>query len=78
MNIGSDGIMPPPSGKVVGGHAVAMVGYDETKKMIFVRNSWGQSWGDKGCFYAPYDFITNTDICSDLWTVETVYDKDNN
>jgi C1A family cysteine protease len=75
MRIGGDGMMPEPEGKIVGGHAVAIVGYDDTKKLIIVRNSWGEEWGDHGYFYAPYSFILNTDICSDLWTVETVYDK---
>ena len=33
-----------------GGHAVALVGY--TRDRFIVRNSWGQSWGDKGYGYA--------------------------
>jgi hypothetical protein len=33
-----------------GGHAVALVGYDQTG--FIVRNSWGTSWGDKGFAYA--------------------------
>jgi len=34
-----------------GGHAVALVGYDQT--MFVVRNSWGTSqWGDEGFGYA--------------------------
>lgn len=77
MNIGNSGMMPKPKGKIIGSHAVSIVGYDDTKKLIIVRNSWGKEWGNNGYFYAPYKFITNTDMCSDLWTVETVYDKDN-
>ncbi len=33
-----------------GGHAVAMVGYDQNQ--FIVRNSWGTNWGHKGFGYA--------------------------
>jgi hypothetical protein len=33
-----------------GGHAVALVGYDQNQ--FIVRNSWGDGWGDKGFAYA--------------------------
>lgn len=33
-----------------GGHCVALVGY--TPDYFIVRNSWGESWGDKGFGYA--------------------------
>jgi hypothetical protein len=35
---------------VQGGHAVSLVGYDESG--FIVRNSWGTGWGDKGFAYA--------------------------
>lgn len=37
-----------------GGHAVAIVGY--TSDRFIVRNSWGESWGDKGYAYASLDY----------------------
>jgi C1A family cysteine protease len=59
-NIGADGVMPmpKPGEGVLGGHAVLAVGYDDTKKLLTVRNSWGTSWGDQGYFYMPYDFAS--------------------
>jgi C1A family cysteine protease len=37
-----------------------------------VRNSWGNAWGDKGYFYMPFPYITNTDLSDDFWTVASV------
>jgi len=67
-NIGSDGVMPMPTAweSVLGGHAVVVVGYDDSKKWFIVRNSWGNSWGDAGYFYMPYEFVTPNDV-SDMW-----------
>jgi len=33
------------------------VGYDNTRKVFIIRNSWGQEWGDKGYGYLSYDFF---------------------
>lgn len=37
------------------GHAIVIVGYDDTKKLFEFRNSWGESWGNKGYAYMTYD-----------------------
>lgn len=66
--------MPQPNETLLGGHAVMAVGFDDSKKMFTIRNSWGESWGDKGYFYMPYDFITNAEWASDFWTVTRVKD----
>jgi C1A family cysteine protease len=63
--------MPKPYEQVLGGHAVAIVGYNDAKKQLIVRNSWGTNWGDKGYFYLPYSYI-NTNLASDLWVVSSV------
>lgn len=42
---------------------------------IICRNSWGTRWGDRGYFYMPYDFITNSSYASDFWTVRKVTHK---
>ena len=71
------GIMPMPQKgeKVLGGHAVAAVGYDDDKKMVIVRNSWGKKWGKDGYFHMPYEFILDPEYASDFW-VQLVIDTD--
>ncbi len=64
--------MPAKGERVLGGHAVAIVGYDDAKKLWIVRNSWGKSWGDQGYFYMPYAYLTDRDLASDLWCVRMV------
>jgi C1A family cysteine protease len=64
--------MPKPTEKVMGGHAVMAVGYDDQKQVFIVRNSWGPGWGDKGYFYMPYAYITDTNRCDDFWTIRFI------
>ncbi len=73
-SIGKNGIMPmpKPTEQMLGGHCVMAVGYDDAKHMFIVRNSWGPSWGDKGYFYMPYAYITDTARCDDFWTIRMV------
>lgn len=71
QQVAQTGKMPMPSKgeRVLGGHAVLGVGYDDTTRTITVRNSWGPGWGDRGYFYMPYDYVTNTDLSVDYWTI---------
>jgi len=67
----STGLVPMPNRRreeVLGGHAVLIVGYNDVKKLFTVRNSWGDSWGDHGYFYLPYDYIKSASLASDFWT----------
>ncbi len=61
--------MPQPGEKVVGGHAVTAVGYNDSEKRFVIRNSWGTSWGMQGYFSMPYDYISRHNLASDFWTV---------
>ena len=61
--------MPGPSERVLGGHAVLAVGYDDHEKIFIVRNSWGVEWGLKGYFTIPYDYLANRDLSRDMWTI---------
>jgi C1A family cysteine protease len=71
MDIGSDGLMPMPGAhdQVEGGHATVVEGYDDATRRFTVANSWGGDWGDKGYFYMPYEYITDTNLCDDFWTI---------
>ncbi len=64
--------MPGKNESVLGGHCVAIVGYDDVKRVFIVRNSWGTGWGDKGYCYFPYSYLTNPKLASDFWTVRAV------
>ena len=64
--------MPQASEKVLGGHAVLAVGYDDTTQRFIVRNSWGTGWGMKGYFTIPYAYVTDNNLADDLWTVRLV------
>ncbi len=40
----------------MGGHAVALVGYDRLTEKFIAKNSFGPFWGDKGYFYIPFEY----------------------
>ena len=74
QEVASTGIvpMPGPSERVVGGHAVVAVGYDDTKRWFIIRNSWGNDWGDKGYCYMHYEYLLRPNLTSDLWIIRSV------
>lgn len=53
-NVGPDGAVPySPDFPMVGGHAIALVGYD--REGFIFQNSWGTDWGDSGFGKVSYD-----------------------
>ncbi len=58
--------------KFYGGHSMLIVGYDSSKRLFIVRNSWGESWADNGYHYMPYDYILDKNLCNDFWIIESI------
>jgi C1A family cysteine protease len=61
--------LPKPKEQVVGGHAVAAVGYDEAAQRFIARNSWGTNWGMRGYFTIPYEYLADRNLSDDFWTI---------
>ncbi len=72
---------PGPGDRVVGGHAVVAVGYDDNRRIrhaapgaeetvgaLLIRNSWGTSWGDGGYGWLPYRYVLDG-LAVDWWSL---------
>ncbi len=68
------GIMPLPKrgDRLLGGHAVTIIGFSDSKKCFLIQNSWGTSWGEEGLFWMPYSFALNSNEADDFWCIEEV------
>jgi C1A family cysteine protease len=79
----STGKIPYPTTgeKIVGGHAVVAIGYDDNMKIknsnpgapeykgaILIRNSWGTSWGSGGYGWLPYEYVLKG-LAVDWWSM---------
>ncbi|MCR4320588.1 MAG: hypothetical protein NUV74_09685 [Candidatus Brocadiaceae bacterium] len=72
---------PTPGEKIVGGHAIVAVGYDDSLKIkntnpgaaettgaLLIRNSWGTGWGSSGYGWLPYDYVLKG-LAVDWWSL---------
>lgn len=62
------GVYRTTGGKVLGGHAVSIVGYDAPQRYWIIRNSWGEGWGEKG--YARVSWEDTSGVGVDTWGFE--------
>ncbi len=63
--------LPKPGDSKIGHHVVLAVGYDDDKRCIEFRNSWGEAWGDHGYGTIPYEYLQRT-LAPDFWTIRLV------
>ena len=62
LNTSNKVFVPSGSG---GGHAMAVIGYDDARQLYKIQNSWGTDWGAGGYFWISYaDFARHAnDVC---------------
>lgn len=65
-------LVPNSTERMLGGHAVCAVGYDNSKNALLVKNSWGNTWGEQGYFWLPYEYITNRNLSDDFWVIKAM------
>lgn len=68
----SNGILsnPDKSDKILGGLCAVIVGYDNFKAHWIVKHPLGNSFGDKGYIYIPYEILSkNNNLTSDFWRI---------
>ena len=73
--VAATGTVPMPD-KVnetnIGGHCIVMVGYSDSAKVLYCVNSWGTSWGNRGTFSLPYDYVMDSDLAGDFCVLSIV------
>ena len=71
------GIVPMPKNgeNILGGHAVLIIGFDDTTRRFLVRNSWGTNWGDNGYFTMPYEYVLDSNLSNDFWTIDMIVES---
>jgi C1A family cysteine protease len=65
--------MPAPTDTIIGGHAICIVGYNDSNQKFKFINSWGRNWGDKGYGYIPSEYVDK--FSDDGWLIKSVIDK---
>ena len=64
--VNSEEVIYNPNGGWIGGHAMIIVSWSESKQAFEVRNSWGEGWGVKGYCWMDKDYIASN-VTSDIW-----------
>ena len=73
--VAQTGLVPFPSDSdnIVGGHAVLLVGYENTANDVnwIIRNSWGENWGINGYFIMNNEYMFS-ELTSEHTAVHTL------
>lgn len=69
----TSGMMPIPKNTelLLGGHAVTIIGWSDSKQAFLIQNSWGTEWGLEGKFWMPYSFLLSKQ-CDDFWCIDEI------
>lgn len=51
----------------IGAHSAVIIGYDDDKQVYIVRDSQGDTHGDNGYIYVPYDYVSKYGF--DFWCI---------
>lgn len=73
-NVENTGVVPMPSvnERFLGGHAILLVGYNNSVQSYIFRNSYGEGWGAKGYGLLPFSYVENPDLAGDFWAIKAV------
>ena len=66
--------MPRSGEDSIGGHAIALTGWDTPAGEFTFDNSWGPSWGRVGRGRIPYDYILDAALCGEIHAPLSVRD----
>jgi len=62
--------LPRKNERMLGGHAVMAVGYQESTRTVLFRNSWGVAWGQAGYGRMPYAYLESRELSDDFWCIQ--------
>ena len=65
----TSGVYTPVSTNYMGGHCIAVIGYDDNNECWICKNSWGTNWGENGFFQIAYG---QCGIDQEMWAVEGI------
>jgi C1A family cysteine protease len=74
--VATNGQIPSPdinNDMMLGGHCMAIVGYNDVSKTFRCANSWGIGWGNKGYCDMPYDYLLDNNLARDFCVITFVY-----
>ena len=72
-NVFVTGIVPSPSKKdrLLGGHAICLIGYNDIYQRFYFYNSWGTYTGINGYFTIPYGYVSNPSYAGEYYCFES-------